>query len=87
MLPDDWAEVRRIYLEGIATGNATFETDARGLDRAQLRENRFRLFHAINVRQKESPCGRFRQPSFQVCGVKSLPTFVLETVFLRRSWA
>jgi len=28
MLPDDWAEVRRIYLEGIATGNATFETEA-----------------------------------------------------------
>jgi len=28
MLPDDWEEVRRIYLEGIATGNATFETQA-----------------------------------------------------------
>jgi len=28
MLPDDWAEVRRIYLEGIATGNGTFETEA-----------------------------------------------------------
>jgi L-amino acid N-acyltransferase YncA len=26
----DWPEVRRIYLEGIATGNATFETDAPG---------------------------------------------------------
>jgi phosphinothricin acetyltransferase len=25
---EDWAEVRRIYLEGIATGNATFQTDA-----------------------------------------------------------
>lgn len=24
----DWPEVRRIYAEGIATGNATFETDA-----------------------------------------------------------
>src|SRR5688572_33210894 len=24
----DWPEVRRIYLEGIATGEATFETDA-----------------------------------------------------------
>ncbi|MCE7004605.1 metalloregulator ArsR/SmtB family transcription factor [Kibdelosporangium philippinense] len=25
--PSDWAAVRRIYAEGIATGNATFETD------------------------------------------------------------
>jgi len=25
--PDDWPEVARIYAEGIATGNATFETD------------------------------------------------------------
>jgi len=28
MTPDDWPNVRAIYLEGIATGNATFETDA-----------------------------------------------------------
>src|SRR5262249_56889401 len=28
MSPADWEEVRRIYLEGIATGNATFETAA-----------------------------------------------------------
>jgi L-amino acid N-acyltransferase YncA len=27
MRDDDWAEVRRIYGEGIATGNATFETE------------------------------------------------------------
>jgi len=26
--PDEWELVRSIYLEGIATGNATFETDA-----------------------------------------------------------
>jgi phosphinothricin acetyltransferase len=26
--PDDWEAVRRIFLEGIATGNATFETRA-----------------------------------------------------------
>jgi phosphinothricin acetyltransferase len=26
--PSDWAAVRRIFLEGIATGNATFETEA-----------------------------------------------------------
>jgi L-amino acid N-acyltransferase YncA len=28
MKADDWESVRSIYLEGIATGNATFETDA-----------------------------------------------------------
>jgi L-amino acid N-acyltransferase YncA len=28
MSPDDWPEVRSIYLEGIASGNSTFETDA-----------------------------------------------------------
>ena len=28
MEPHDWVEIRRIYLEGIATGNATFETEA-----------------------------------------------------------
>jgi phosphinothricin acetyltransferase len=28
MVPADWDQVRRIYLEGIETGNATFETEA-----------------------------------------------------------
>jgi L-amino acid N-acyltransferase YncA len=28
MLAEDWEAVRRIYLEGIATGNATFEQEA-----------------------------------------------------------
>src|SRR5262249_31225913 len=28
MRPEDWEEVRRIYVEGIATENATFETSA-----------------------------------------------------------
>ncbi len=28
MTPDDWPAVRAIFLEGIATGNATFETSA-----------------------------------------------------------
>jgi len=28
MQSPDWAEVRSIYIEGIATGNATFETEA-----------------------------------------------------------
>jgi phosphinothricin acetyltransferase len=28
MTPDDWDDVRAIYLEGVATGNATFEKSA-----------------------------------------------------------
>jgi phosphinothricin acetyltransferase len=28
LTPGDWEDVRRIYLEGIADGNATFETEA-----------------------------------------------------------
>ena len=28
MLPEDWEHVRRIYLEGLATGHASFEVDA-----------------------------------------------------------
>lgn len=33
MQSSDWELVRRIYLEGIATGQATFETDAPGWER------------------------------------------------------
>ena len=33
MMADDWEQVRSIYLEGIAAGNATFETEAPGWDR------------------------------------------------------
>jgi len=43
MLPSDWAGVLAIYLEGIATGNATFETEAPSWDawdRAHLAEPR-----------------------------------------------
>ena len=42
--PGDWADVRRIYAEGIATGNATFETevpDRRSLERAWLPDHRW----------------------------------------------
>jgi L-amino acid N-acyltransferase YncA len=41
--PDDWLEVARIYEEGIATGNATFETEVpswEAWDEAYLREHR-----------------------------------------------
>jgi L-amino acid N-acyltransferase YncA/DNA-binding transcriptional ArsR family regulator len=44
MDPADWADVRRIYAEGIATGNATFETEApdrRTLERTWLPEHRW----------------------------------------------
>lgn len=40
----DWADVRRIYAEGIATGNATFETEVpprRELDKAWLPGHRW----------------------------------------------
>ena len=42
--PDDWAEVARIYEEGIRTGNATFETEVPSWgawDAAHLSEHRF----------------------------------------------
>ena len=42
--PDDWPEVARIYADGIATGDATFETEVPSWeewDAAHLREHRF----------------------------------------------
>jgi L-amino acid N-acyltransferase YncA/DNA-binding transcriptional ArsR family regulator len=44
MQADDWAAVRHIYAEGIATGHATFETEVperRELDRRWLPEHRW----------------------------------------------
>jgi L-amino acid N-acyltransferase YncA/DNA-binding transcriptional ArsR family regulator len=44
MQPADWPDVRRIYGEGIATGNATFETEVperRELDRKWLPDHRW----------------------------------------------
>src|SRR6266542_2946496 len=41
--PEDWPEVSRIFAEGIATGNATFETEVPswdGWDAAHLSEHR-----------------------------------------------
>lgn len=43
MRPDDWSEVHAIYAEGIATGNATFETEPPNweeFDRGRLRRAR-----------------------------------------------
>jgi len=47
-----WPEVSRIYTEGIATGDATFETEVPGWDRwdaSHLREHRFIALHKDNV--------------------------------------
>ena len=44
LLSDDWPEVARIYLEGIETGNATFETEVPSWeewDAAHLGSHRF----------------------------------------------
>jgi len=43
MKPEDWEQVCSIYLEGIATGNSTFEADAPDWDKwdgTHLREHR-----------------------------------------------
>jgi len=43
MKPEDWEQVRSIYLEGIGTGNSTFEADApewNEWDSTHLREHR-----------------------------------------------
>ena len=43
MRPEDWEQVRSIYLEGISTGNSTFEADAPDWDKwdsAHLPEHR-----------------------------------------------
>ncbi len=43
MKPEDWEQVRAIYLEGIATGNSTFESDApdwNKWDSAHVQEHR-----------------------------------------------
>jgi phosphinothricin acetyltransferase len=43
MRPEDWEQVRLIYLEGIGTGNSTFEADAPDWDKwdsAHLSEHR-----------------------------------------------
>ena len=43
MKPEDWEQVRSIYLEGIITGNSTFEADAPDWDKwdgTHLREHR-----------------------------------------------
>jgi L-amino acid N-acyltransferase YncA len=40
MLPEHWPQVERIYLEGIATGNATFETESPGWENWDAKHHR-----------------------------------------------
>jgi phosphinothricin acetyltransferase len=40
MLPEYWLAVERIYLEGIATGNATFETESPGWESWDVKHHR-----------------------------------------------
>jgi L-amino acid N-acyltransferase YncA len=40
MLPEHWPAVERIYLEGIATGNATFETESPGWESWDAKHHR-----------------------------------------------
>ena len=52
MKPGDWNHVRSVYLEGIATGNATFEVDASDWerwDRDHLPDHRFVIREGDNV--------------------------------------
>ena len=52
MKPEDWEQVRSIYLEGIITGNSTFEADALDWDKwncAHLREHRLVVRYGDSV--------------------------------------
>ena len=52
MQPEDWPSVRAIYLQGVATQNATFETDApewEAWDRGHLNVCRFVIRESGNV--------------------------------------
>jgi phosphinothricin acetyltransferase len=52
MRPDDWLAVRAVFLEGIATGQATFETEAPGFpawDAAHLAEPRIAARDAVGL--------------------------------------
>jgi phosphinothricin acetyltransferase len=53
MRPEDWPSVCRIYLEGIASRNATFETEAPSWERWDANHHRFaRLIIEVNNQVK-----------------------------------
>ena len=52
MKPEDWGQIRSIYLEGISTGNSTFESDTPDWskwDSAHLRKHRLLVREGNNV--------------------------------------
>ena len=58
MRPEDWKSVSRIYLEGIATEHATFQTDCppyAAWDASHIRECRLVLLEAASLRAGQ-PC-------------------------------
>lgn len=58
MLPDHWPEVREIYAGGIATGNATFETeipDWEKWDRGHRKDCRLIAVEALGDKSAEFP--------------------------------
>ena len=51
MRAEDWPDVRRIYLEGIATGQATFETEAPTWEQWDQSHHRFARFILMGEEQ------------------------------------
>ena len=58
MLPTDWEAVRHIYLEGVATGNATFQNTAPDWDEWDLSTRRALVAYQTLLDQK-IPASRF----------------------------
>jgi len=54
MTPNDWEQVREIYLEGIRSGNSTFETDAPSWEK--WNENHLAIARLV-MRDEESVLG------------------------------
>lgn len=74
MTADDWAEVKRIYAEGIATGDATLERDAPDFshfDRSHRRDCRLVARHA---------------PSASILGWTALTAYSSRRVYAGVAW-
>ena len=77
--PTDWAEVARIYAEGIATGNATFETEVpsrAAWDAAHLAEHRFVAERDGRVVGWIALSAAWRRPCY--AGVAEISVYVTE---------
>ena len=78
--PADWVEVARIYAEGIATGNATFETEVpswAAWDAAHLAEHRFLAERDRRVVGWIALSPASRRPCY--AGVAEISVYVAET--------